>query len=107
MQHFLFRELRSVLVLLFFFSTLSGALAQGIAVQGKVTDESGGGLPGVTVLVKGTSSGTATGADGSYSLQAPGNGTLIFSFIGFQTKEVAINNKTTIDVQLSADAKAL
>jgi TonB-linked SusC/RagA family outer membrane protein len=107
MQHFLFRELRTVLVLLFFFSTLSGALAQGIAVQGKVTDESGGGLPGVTVLVKGTSTGTATGADGSYSLHAPGNGTLIFSFIGFQTKEVAVSNNTTIHVQLSADAKAL
>ncbi|GEO06081.1 SusC/RagA family TonB-linked outer membrane protein [Adhaeribacter aerolatus] len=77
-------------------------------ITGKVSDEQGGGLPGVTVLVKGTSTGTATDAEGNYSLNVPnGSASLVFSFIGFQTKEVAINNRTTVNVTLATDAKAL
>nr|WP_230680463.1 TonB-dependent receptor [Pontibacter sp. 172403-2] len=84
------------------------ALAQGVTVQGKVTDESGMGLPGVTVLLKGTNTAAPTGADGAYTINVPdGSGTLVFSFIGYQTQEVPINNRSTVNVQLGADTKAL
>ncbi|WP_237586642.1 SusC/RagA family TonB-linked outer membrane protein [Pontibacter russatus] len=84
------------------------AFAQGVTVQGKVTDESGTPLPGVTVLLKGTSVAAPTGGDGTYTINVPdGNGTLVFSFIGFAPQEVAIDNRSTVDVQLGADAEAL
>ncbi|KAA5542370.1 SusC/RagA family TonB-linked outer membrane protein [Adhaeribacter rhizoryzae] len=86
----------------------AGAWAQSAGIKGKVTDEQGGGLPGVTVLLKGTTNGTTTDASGTYALNIPnGGGTLVVSFIGYQTKEVAINNQTTINITLSPDAKAL
>jgi len=82
--------------------------AQSGNITGKVTGENGEGLPGVTVLIKGTNIGTATDAAGNFSLDAPSNaGTLIVSFIGYVTQEVAINNRTTINVALASDAKAL
>ncbi|MGV3589133.1 MAG: SusC/RagA family TonB-linked outer membrane protein [Adhaeribacter sp.] len=86
----------------------TGAYAQNGNIKGKVTDEQGAGLPGVTVLLKGTTNGTATDGTGTYSLNVPGGtGTLVVSFIGYQTKEVAINNQSTINITLSPDAKAL
>ncbi|MHA6247130.1 SusC/RagA family TonB-linked outer membrane protein [Pontibacter sp. CAU 1760] len=81
---------------------------QTATVSGKITDENGEGLPGVTVLIKGTTIGTATSADGSYSLAAPdGNATLVISFIGYQTQEVLIKNRSTVNVSLNVDTKAL
>jgi TonB-dependent starch-binding outer membrane protein SusC len=77
-------------------------------VKGKVTDEQGNGLPGVSVLLKGTTTGTATDVNGAYALNVPdGTGTLVFSFIGFLPQEVAITNQTTIDVKLLTDVKSL
>jgi len=77
-------------------------------VTGKVTDEKGEPLPGVTVLVKGTTIGTATDAEGNFAIATPEeSGTLVFSFIGFLTKEVAIGNATNLRVTLATDAKAL
>lgn len=100
--------MRYVFVLYLFFASLTAALAQGVAVKGKVSDDTGQGLPGVTVLVKGTTNGTATDVMGNYSLNvANGKGTLVVSFIGYQTQEIAINNRTTINVSLKTDAKAL
>lgn len=82
--------------------------AQATTLTGKVTDENGDGLPGVTVLLKGTTRGTTTDAMGNFSLAVPdANGTLIFSFIGYTPQEVAINNKSTFNVSLRPDAKAL
>jgi len=78
-----------------------------IQVSGKVTSEDGEPLPGVSVLVKGTSTGTATSADGTYQLTVPETATLVFSFIGYTTEEVAVNNRTTINVSLQPDIKAL
>ncbi|MBF9255060.1 TonB-dependent receptor [Pontibacter sp. 172403-2] len=87
---------------------MTAALAQGFSVKGKVTDEKGEGLPGVTVLLKGTTQGTATGVDGSYTLPlADGDGTLVFSFIGYEPQEVPVNGQSTINVSLSPDAEAL
>jgi len=82
--------------------------AADITVTGRVTDENGEGLPGVTVLLKGTAVGTATDFEGNYSLNVPdGAATLVVSFIGYQTKEVAINNQTSLNITLAPDAKAL
>ncbi|KAA5546420.1 SusC/RagA family TonB-linked outer membrane protein [Adhaeribacter rhizoryzae] len=79
-----------------------------VTIQGKVTGEANDALPGVTVQVKGTTTGTSTGVDGSYSLTVPdGNATLVFSYVGYTTQEVAINNRTTLNVTLRPDAKAL
>ncbi len=76
-------------------------------VSGRVTDEKGDGLPGVTVLVKGTSTGTSTSADGSFSLDAPANATLIISSVGYLTKEVPVNGQTTVTVSLATDVQQL
>ncbi|MFZ6009448.1 MAG: SusC/RagA family TonB-linked outer membrane protein [Bacteroidota bacterium] len=82
--------------------------AADINVSGNVKDESGLALPGVNVLVKGTTIGTVTDANGSFALAVPSNESiLVFSFIGYLTKEVAVNGQTVIDVQLSADVKTL
>lgn len=77
------------------------------AVSGTVTDHQGIPLPGVTVRVKGTSNGTATDFNGNYTLPAPENSTLVFSFVGFVTKEVVVGNQQQIDIALTEDVSAL
>jgi TonB-linked SusC/RagA family outer membrane protein len=74
------------------------------SVSGKVTDSSGGSLPGVSVVVKGTTTGVITDIDGKYSLgNIPENATLQFSFVGMKTQELAVGNKTTINVTLAEE----
>jgi TonB-dependent starch-binding outer membrane protein SusC len=109
MQHFLsLKKTKYLITLLLLFAAFAGALAQNVAVKGKVTDENGGGLPGVTVLVKGTTTGTSTDAEGNYALSLPGaNATLVVTFIGYTTQEIAVNNRTTVNVPMKPDAKAL
>lgn len=78
--------------------------AQQKAISGKVVDQDGLSLPGVTVLVKGTSNGTVTNADGEYTLtNIPDDAIIQFSFIGMLTKEIAVENSSTINVTMSAD----
>jgi TonB-linked SusC/RagA family outer membrane protein len=96
-------------------ANLTGSAGQsyGVApidfsVKGKVTEENGQPLPGVNVLLKGTTTGTSTNVDGTYTLNIPtGEGTLVFSLIGYTGEEVAIGNRTTIDVSLLPDIKSL
>ena len=76
-------------------------------VTGKVVDEKGEGLPGVTVLVKGTSTGTSTAADGSFSLDVPANATLLLSSVGYATQEVAVGSQSVINVTMRIDSKQL
>jgi TonB-linked SusC/RagA family outer membrane protein len=78
-----------------------------INVSGVVKDDSGQPLPGVTVLVKGTTTGTATGQDGSYSLTVPEGSTLVFSFIGFVSQEISVGNRSVIDLILLEDISSL
>jgi TonB-linked SusC/RagA family outer membrane protein len=85
----------------------TGLLAQNSNVKGIVKTNDGTTLPGVTVVVKGTSTGTTTGADGQFSLSTPADATLVFSFIGFATTEVAIAGKTQIEVTLTESATNL
>jgi TonB-dependent starch-binding outer membrane protein SusC len=79
-----------------------------ITISGKVTDEGNQPIPGVNILLKGTTTGTTSDGNGAYTLTVPDeHGVLVFSFIGYATQEVSINNRTTIDVTLASDAVAL
>ncbi|UCG28044.1 MAG: TonB-dependent receptor [Bacteroidales bacterium] len=75
-------------------------VASGQTVTGKVTDESGESLPGVTVLIKGTQTGTTTDIDGNYALTLddPSQDILVFSFVGMVTEEIQVNNQSSIDL---------
>jgi TonB-linked SusC/RagA family outer membrane protein len=90
-------------------ATNSAAVApQNVPVSGRVTDSKGEGLPGVTVLVKGTTTGTSTGADGSFSLNVPENSTLVFSSIGYKNQELAVTGaSSSLAVRMSDDAQSL
>lgn len=77
-------------------------------VSGRVTDAGGNGMPGVNVIVKGTSVGTTTDANGSYSINTGADATtLVFSFIGYTTQEVEIGNRTNVDLTLEEDTRQL
>ncbi|MBO3270463.1 SusC/RagA family TonB-linked outer membrane protein [Hymenobacter defluvii] len=83
--------------------------APASVVEGTVLDaQAGGGLPGVNVLVKGTTTGTVTDAQGRYQLTVPdGATTLVYSFIGYLTQEVALDNRATVNIRLAPDTKSL
>lgn len=83
-------------------SDVSYAQSGRQTVSGTVTDSSGGEeLPGVNVVLKGTTTGTSTGPDGGYEVSVSSlSDTLVFSFIGFQTQEVPINGRTEVNVSL-------
>lgn len=89
-------------------STVSGIVsskAQPAKVSGKVTDSGGQPLPGVTVVVKGTTQGTVTNADGEYALSNISEGAiLVFSFVGMRVEEIEVGNQTVIDIAMIADA---
>ncbi|MBS1917826.1 MAG: SusC/RagA family TonB-linked outer membrane protein [Bacteroidetes bacterium] len=87
---------------------LSSALAvQDIRITGKITGENGEPLSGVSISVKGTSTGTSTDNNGSFTLTVPEKGTLVISYIGYQTQEVKINSQSVINVKLIASNRAL
>ena len=71
-----------------------------IAITGKVTDDKGKPLAGASILVKGSGKGTKTDANGSFSIDAPPNSTLIISYVGFENTTIEISNQKTISVQL-------
>lgn len=83
------------------------ALAQKITVSGTVTDKTGEPLIGASVLAKGTQQGTATDFDGNYRIDVDANATLVFSYVGYDTQNVAVNGRTTIDVVLSENSVML
>lgn len=89
-------------------STWAITWAQERKITGKVSSaEDGTSLPGVSVIVKGTTNGAVTDANGTYSIAAPGKGMLVFSFIGMASKEVEIGANSVVDVQLTTDTKQL
>lgn len=99
----------STFFLLVLVATIFAANAQVRDISGKVTvAEDGSALPGVSVRLKGTSTGATTDANGMYRIQIPGNNPiLVFTFIGFSAKEVAVGGQTVVNVALGADSKAL
>ena len=96
----------SILTLLLAF-VVQISFAQQSTISGTVTDEDGMPLPGVNVLVKGTSAGTQTDFDGNYSIEAEQGDVLVFSFVGLETAEYTITNNDNIDVVLKADSAQL
>ena len=90
-------------VLFFFFGLcLSIATFAQVQVRGNVSDSQGEPIPGVTVLVKGTQQGVITDIDGNYNISVPGSASvLVFSFVGMDTQEVVVGNRTTIGVVLT------
>lgn len=103
MKRFLLLTLACIL----FASSVS--FAQERTITGKVTSsDDGSALPGVNVVLKGTATGTATDSEGRFSLSVPASGgSLVFSFIGLQTQEIPIGDRSVIDVSLSLDATQL
>ncbi|WP_157781029.1 SusC/RagA family TonB-linked outer membrane protein [Hymenobacter sedentarius] len=91
------------------FTLLQGAMAQTRSISGRITDQATGtGLPGVTVLLKGTTNGVSTNADGSFNLTVPETGgTLVFSSVGMTTQERAIGSDSQFTVSLATDTKQL
>ncbi len=90
------------------YSVLDKITKQAVQVSGTVYDETGAGLPGVNVLVKGTTNGTITDAQGNYNISVNENDAiLIFSFVGYLTQEVPIAGQSVIDVNLEQDSQTL
>jgi len=98
-----------LLVCFLWFAFVLSVWAQERPVSGKVTSaEDGLSLPGVNVVLKGTTNGSVTDADGNYKLTVPASGgSLVFSFIGLQTAEVSIGERSVVDVSLTLDVKQL
>ncbi|AOW19955.1 TonB-dependent receptor [Urechidicola croceus] len=94
-------KLKNYFLLVFLFVSIS-ILAQSYKVEGNVTDEENTPLPGVSVVIKGTTSGTSTDFDGYYSLSVSQGDILVFSFVGFSNKEITMDGSTTIDVAMSS-----
>lgn len=87
-------------VFLFLFVVVYSAIAQNKEISGKVIADDGSGLPGVSITVKGTSTGTTTDASGGFKINAAAKEKLVFSYVGFRTQEVSIGNQSSITVSL-------
>lgn len=83
-----------------------GLHAQSLTVHGVVSDAKGP-LPNVSITILGGTTGTHSGDDGRYSIEAPANATLVFTSVGYQSRQLAVNNRTIIDVTMTADARSL
>ncbi len=96
-----------------FFSVLSALVAvslgaQNVRVTGTITDAAtGDAIPFASVMVKGTLNGTSSDSEGVYSIESPASGILVFSAVGYEDHEVAVNGMKSINVALDADSEAL
>lgn len=87
--------------------TVFSGLAQDQEITGKVIDESGEGLPGVSIYVKNTAVGTVTDFDGNFTIGAPNGSVLVFQYVGYLTQEVQLGAETTLNITLQEDIQAL
>lgn len=94
---------------MFLLTVLSfNAMAQNRTISGRVTSAAdGSALPGVSVVVKGTTIGASTDVEGRYSISVTGSPTLVFTFIGFTPRELAVGTNTTVDVRLAPDTESI
>ena len=100
-------KIRFFLLVFFLGLSVASAFAQ-VKITGKVTDASNQStIPGVSISVKGSNTGTMTDIDGKYIIDVDAKATLVFSFIGFTTQEIPVQGKTIIDVSLSSAAQLL
>ncbi len=87
---------------------ISNAFAQNVTISGVVTDAADqSAIPAVSIVVKGTTTGTQTDANGRYSINAPSNSTLVFTYIGYTTREVPVTNQATLNIALQSEAQNL
>ncbi len=77
--------------------------AQEKMISGAVTDDNGLPLPGVNIIIKGTTTGTQSDFDGNYSIEASVGQTLVYSYVGFETEEIAVGTSNTINVSMKQD----
>ncbi|MBS1505331.1 MAG: SusC/RagA family TonB-linked outer membrane protein [Bacteroidetes bacterium] len=100
--------MKKFLLMCFSFGFVLSVWAQDRVVTGKLTSkDDGSALPGVNVVLKGTTNGTVTDSEGNYKIAVPAGATLVFSFIGMETQEVAVGERAILDVSLSSDVKQL
>lgn len=88
-------------------STRANTQSDTRSIRGKVTDSKGESIPGATIAVKGTTTGTVTNLDGEFSLKVPNDAVLIVSFVGLKTQEVEVGNRTSLNVSLQPENSAL
>ena len=102
------RKLRLLFTCLLTFLALGSALAQTITVKGEVKDaNTGEGVPFASIQVKGTMTGTATDAEGNYSIDVPRNAVLVFSSIGYLNQEAAVEGRSVVNIMLAPDTESL
>jgi TonB-dependent starch-binding outer membrane protein SusC len=102
------KKTKIILLLCLWMITSMQVIAQSVQIKGKVTDASTGeALPGVNIILKGTTFGVITSYEGTYSITVPKGGTLVFSFVGFLGEEILVADQTTIDVSLSPELTKL
>lgn len=102
----LYKRLSFAAALVLIFASVT--LAQERVVTGKVTDEDSNGMPGVNVLIKGTTQGTATDSDGNFSISVPNDqSVLVVSFVGYSTTEIPVGSRTSINFQMKPDVTTL
>ncbi len=102
------KKIRLMIAALLLVCSASVAYAQGMLVKGTVTDaDTGEPLPYVTVAVKGTTQGASTDANGAFAINAPSDGTLVFSFVGYTTAEVPVGGRASIAVKMETDSMFL
>ncbi|MBT1700688.1 TonB-dependent receptor [Fulvivirgaceae bacterium PWU4] len=102
-----YRGLNRLASVFLFLFVCSVAFAQQRLITGKITDEAGSPLPGVNIVLKGTSSGTTTDVDGNFGIQATETDVLSISFIGYEPQEVRVGNLTVVNIKLAEDIKTL
>lgn len=99
------KEILLILLLNLFVPNL--VLGQSLSISGKVLDEQGMSIPGVSITIEGTTKGTITNIDGEYKINAPQNSTLKFSFIGYKQQKAVVTEEKTINITLLEDTEAL
>lgn len=99
---------RYFLLVTLLFSSLAVFAQQARSVKGKITDERNEGLPGVSIVVKGTTTGATTDASGQYTINVPSDqSVLVFSFLGYESQEITVGNQALLDITLKGDSKTL
>jgi len=98
---------RILFVLLFSFLMLHAYSQDAISIKGKISDDKGSPLPGVTVVVKGTTTGALTDVDGAFSMKAKVGQTLTFSFIGYKTQDFVIKDQSDVNIKLESSVQGL
>ena len=103
-QHFTKKMLQPFIMILLLHACFVNVFAQSKTITGMVRNDKGEPMPAVSVTLKGSRAATSANSDGRFSIDVPnGKGTLVFTYVGFAAKEISINNKTVIDVQLETE----